>query len=812
MDAFWQDIRYGLRLLAKSPGFTAIAVVALGLGIGANASMFSVADGMLLRPVNLPDLDHIAIVQEIAPQQTTGNTSVALANYVDWKHQSTSFTSWALFQDEDVRLTGTGTPLDLQGMNVSANFFDLLGVKPALGRTFSPDEEQPGHEREAILSYGLWTRQFGSDPNIAGKSIQLEGKTYTIVGVMAKTFDFPTQTDVWFPLARTPADWTSRTTHSFTTVTRLKPGVSYAQAQTEMSLIAKRLSDAYPDTNRNWRARVRSINRFLIGDDTRQYILMLMVAVGFVLLIACANVANLLFARSSGRQKELAVRLAMGAGRARIVRQLLVESVLLSLGGAALGLLLAKWGVHLILAPMPPDVAKSIAGWDNIQIDTRALIYTISIGVLAGIVAGVAPAFHNSSVDLNETLKESGRGSSVSRSRQRMRSALVVIEVALSLILLIGAGLMVKGFRALLDVNQGFQPASVLTTLVRLSGDRYKDMHPRADFYDRTLVRLKALPGVQSAAVVTGLPYSDNVGSNPFGIEGQPVTDLREVRHATNIVASREYFRMLNIPLRAGREFTESDGENSPLVAVVSETLARRFFPRDNPIGHKIRFGLDSATNKNRWFTVIGIVGDILYDWGERMPEPTIYRYYRQSPQNYTSFVLRTTAPPMQLAEPVRQVIAQVDPEEPAIETKTFQQVIKESVIGIAYVAVMMAVFGFIALLLASVGVYGVMAYSVSERTHEIGIRMALGAAPRDVLRMIVGRGLLLTTIGAAIGVPIAFVLARMLSSLIYGVTPGDIPTYSLVCAALGFVALVACYFPARRATRVDPLIALRYE
>ena len=810
MQTLLQDLRFGTRLLLKRPGFTVAAVIALALGIGATTSIFSVADAFLLKPLPYLDASRLVMLLEVSPKQDNDWNNVAPGNFIDWHSQSTSFDGMSAIEWADVNLTGEGDPQKVQGFLASASFFDTLEVQPVMGRGFLPEEEQPGKDRVTVLSHGLWDRRFGSDPAILGKQVQLDGKSFTVVGVMAKDFDFPMTAELWMPLAMEAKEKTLRTVHSLQILARLKPGVQISQARAEMQTITRRLEDAYPESNKGWGVRVMSIGEFVSGQLTRQYTLMLLVAVMFVLLIACANVANLQYARSAEREKEIAVRLAIGAGRWRLVRQLLTESVLLSLLGACLGLVLARLGVHLILSNMPPEVAKYVAGWSQIGLDGRAIAFTTGIGVLAGILSGLAPALKSSRPDLNETLKEGGRSSSAGRARQRTRSILVVSEVTLALILLVGAGLMVKGFRALLNVNQSLVPETVLTMRINLPESKYKERRQMASFYEQALAQMQTIPEAESAALVTSVPYGNGGSSSIFTIEGRPAPAPGEFNNTQTQTISPNYFNMMHIGLRGGREFNDMDGPDSMQVAIVSETLARRYWPGEDPMGKRLKLG--RVDSDRPWLTVVGIVEDVKYDWFNRDPQPSLYLTYRQAARPYSYLAIRSSGDPARLAGVVRSKIAGVDPGQPVFDIRTLDRVIANSVVGLAYVAVMMAVLGVIALVLSSVGVYGLISYSVTERTHEIGLRMALGARQGNVLRMVVGRGILLTTGGLLIGLPISILLARMLSTLIFGVSAFDLFTFASVTLVLISIAGAASFIPARRAATVDPMVALRYQ
>jgi putative ABC transport system permease protein len=812
MHTLWQDIRYGARMLWKHRLATLVCATALALGIGANTAMFSVAEAFLVRSVPFENADRILAVIYLRPQQNIDRNSVAPATYLDWQAQAKSFEQLGAYKYDEVNLTGNREPEKVQVSNVTANFFKLVGVQPKMGRTFLPEEEQPGKEQEIILSHGLWERRYASDPNILNKTVKVDGKSFTIVGVMDKGFDFPMPTEAWMPLALTAKQRSERSSRYLWVLGRLKPDTSIKQATAEMSAIAQRETDAYPDSYKGWQLRVMPVREFATSYLTRQYTLLLMGAVIFVLLIACADVANVQFARVSGRQKELAVRAAMGASRTRIICQLLTESVLLALLGSVAGLLIAQWDIVLILAHMPADVAKYVAGWKTISLDSGAFLFTLAIALFSGILSGIAPALLTSRANVSETLKESGRGSSAGRARHRLRNGLVVAEISLSLVLLVGAGLLVKNFMALVSVNERYRPESLLTLNLSLPELRYNARPGRVSFHEQVLQRLSTIPNVQSAVTVSHVPYSDGggVGTRTFSIEGRPVTDRGEVRSAIIQTISPGYLDLMQIALREGRGLTDSDAEGTLPVAVISRSLARRYFADEKPLGRKLKVG--PADDSSPWLTIVGIVDDVHYSWIEKDDVPTIYRSYRQSPPFYASLVLRTNGDPLALVPAVRGQIAAVDPDLSLFNIKPLDQVISDSIVGIAYVAVMMGVLGIIALVLGAVGVYGVMSYAVSERTNEFGIRIAMGATSNDIQRLVLGKGALLTAVGMGIGLPIAFVLANALSSLLFGVKVADPIAFIVIPLVLAAVATLASYLPARRAVRVDPITALRYE
>ncbi len=811
MRDLWQDIRYGARMLWKHRLATIVCVAALALGIGANTAMFSLAEAFLAHPVPIENADRIVALVDSRPGQDIDRTPVAPATYFDWRQQAHSFDELGIYAWREVNLTGDREPQKVQAFQISANLFGLLGVHPQLGRAFLPEEQEPGKEQEIILGHALWEQRYASDSHIVGKNIKVDGKTYTVVGVMAAGFDFPLPAEAWTPLALDLKARLSRGDRWLFVLGRLRPDVSYTQAAAEMQGIAQRQSELYPDTNKGWQLRPLRLRDFATGTLTKNYTLLLLGAVGFVLLIACADVANVQFARMTGRANEFAVRTALGGTRWRIVRQLLTESILLSLGGAALGLLIAQWALSLILSHMPADVAKFVAGWKTIRLDSNAFLFTLAIAVVSGLISGIAPSLLTSRTNVSESLKESGR-SSVSRARGHLRGALVVAEISLALVLLVGAGLLVKNFQGLLNVNESYSPQTLLTMNLKLPETQYAKPAARLAFHEHVLERLRSVPGVQSASLVSDVPYSNGGGlpTDDFSIGGRPPAQRGERIEAIIETITPNYFGVLNIALRGGRLLTEADGAETTPVAVISKSLARRYFPNENPLGKHIKVG---KTDSDRpWMTVVGIVNDVHYMWIVKENFPTIYRSFRQAPPYFTSIMLRTPGHPLQFISIARAQISAADPDLPLYNVKPMDKVITESVTGIAYVAALMAVLGGIALVLASVGVFGVMSYSVSERTHEIGVRMSLGAQTGDILRMVLRSGMFLAALGLAIGLPIAFLMARALASLLFGVEAADPFSFIGLPVLLAAVAALACYLPARRAARLDPLVALRYE
>lgn len=804
-----QDVRLGLRMLRKNFGFTALAVLALALGIGANTAVFSVASAFLRKPVSFPQADRLVMVVSLAPEQTLGWSQVSPANYLDWKNQNHSFEEMTAWQWDGWNITGNGDPEKLAGARVASNFFDTLGVMPAMGRPFRPEEEQPGHDQEAILSHGLWQRRFGSDPNIVGKTMTLDHKTCDIVGVMGNDFAFPVGVEIWRPLALAPEEQTLRSDHYLMPVGRLKPGVPLREAAAEMATIEGRLQKQFPQSESGWSVKVQPVGVWVAGELADEYCQPLMVAVLFVLLIACANVANLLFARAASRQKEIAVRRALGASRMRIVRQLLTESVVLAFAGAGLGLLLAQWGIGLIRSHMPPEVEKYLPMWKHVRLESDAFWYTAALAILAGLIAGLAPAFQMSRTDVHEELKEGGRGNTGGRANQRFRSIFVIAEVAMSLVLMVGAGLISKGVRALLVVNPDLDPQQILTMHFSLPDSKYATPRQRASFFTQALQRFQALPGVTDAAVATNVPFGTYESDDTISIQGKPAQP-GDYRQANMESVNSGYFRVMNIPLREGRFLEETDGADQPPVAVVTQSFAQRYFHEENPIGKFVKRGGEDS--KSPWLRIVGVAGDIRYNFLGSKEAPPIYLSYQQSPEGFCFMAIRNERNPTAFAAAVHSEVENIDPDQPVSEIMTLEKVISNGLLGFSYVAVMLSVLGVMAMVLASVGVYGVMAYSVTERTHEIGVRIALGARGRDILRLVLTRGLIITAIGLVIGLPVSWVLARLLAGIFFGVSASDFATFSGITILMCLVTLLACYLPSRRAMRVDPMVALRYE
>jgi putative ABC transport system permease protein len=811
MGAFRQDVRYGLRVLLKSPGFTAVALVALALGIGANTAIFSVVNAMLLRPLPYADPDRIVTLWETNPNLTSKylrtHNEASPANFNDWRAQQSVFSDVGAFRWSTFNLTDVDTPEQLRGNRATASLFRVLGVKPLLGRTFRDDEDAEGAPRVVVLSYGLWQRRFGGDPNIINRQISIDTESHTVVGVMPKEFEFPNASvEMWTPLALSKEDAARRGAHYLYTRARLKDGVTLDEARAQMGTIAARLRQQYPDTNSD-----RDVRLVRTQDDTNEQIrpalYVLFGAVGFVLLIACANVANLSLARSSARHKELAIRAALGAGRARMIRQMLTESVLLSTAGGVCGGLLAMWGLDLVTASVPREYALLFHGWNQISLDGRVLAFTLLVAVATGLLFGIAPALQATKTDLNEALKEGGGRGSASHARGRFRDALVVSEVALALVLLIGAGLMFKSFARMLTVDPGFDPRGVTTMGLGLSEAKYQKPEQWTRFYGQLLEKLRAEPGVESASVVNDIPMGGSGGTTSFVVEGRPAPPKGQYPEANFRIASPDYFKTLRIPLLEGRPFDERDTADRPLVAVVNETFARTFFDGEEAVGKRLR-----DPDGTHPVEIVGVVADVKH-WGlDDEPEPYIYMAHAQSPDNVMTIAVRSSVDPPAMVAAVRRDVQSLDRDLPVFDIKSLAQRVEESGSQKRLIVFLLSVFAAVALLLASVGIYGVMAYSVAQRTHEIGIRMALGAQTRDVVRLVLRHGMLMALAGVSVGVLASLALTKLIKAMLFRVSPTDPATFALVAAALAAVALVACLVPARRATRVDPVIALRHE
>jgi predicted permease len=808
MSNLWQDLRYAARMAMKNPGFTSIAVITLALGIGINSAIFSVVNALLVRPLPFDDLDRIVALWERVPSQGVERNETAAANYFDWSAQQTSFSRTGVYRGWSANLTGDDNPENMVGYLVSASLFDVLGVRPLHGRAFTAEEEQPGKENVVILNYGLWQRRFGGDPGIVGKTISLNGVARTVVGVMPPEFNYPRGGQLLAPLALTPDQARNRGSHYMLAVARLKPGVSPAQAQAELDTIMARLEREHPNTNTG-----RGIGVFPLLEDTvrfySQALLTLMCAVGFVLLIACANVANLMLARAAGRDKEMAIRTALGASRWRIVRGLFTESLLLALIGGVFGVLLAFWASDLFKSAIPAAFFDFIPGWKHIGVDMHVLTFTLSLSMLTGLLFGLAPALQASKPDLNAALKDKSSIGSGRSGKRRLRSALVIAEVALSLVLLVGAGLMMKSFIRLIGADPGFNAENVLTMELALPYAKYREADQREAFYRQLLERVEALPGVESAGAVNHLPLGGSNTSTSFLVEGVPEPPPGQDFDGRWRVCSPHYFRALGMTLREGRAFTDQDRAGAQPVVIVNETLARKYWPNESAIGKRIRFTGDTA--RNPWMQVVGVVRDVKHELNLEVT-PEYYLPHAQDAWGEMVLVARARGEPAALASAIRGEVLQLDEDQPVSRIRAMEQVSAESVMLQRHSVVALSVFASLALVLAAIGLYGVMSYTVTQRTNEIGIRVALGANPRDVMKLVIVQGMALVLFGVASGSIASLGLARLIEPLLFEVDPTDPLIFSASAALLATAALLACWIPARRATKVDPMVALRQE
>jgi putative ABC transport system permease protein len=798
-----RDASYSLRVLLKNYAFTIVVVLTLALGIGANTAIFSFANGILLRPLPYAQSDRLVVLDEFSYKQGIESMAVSYPNFLDWREQNKSFEDIGIyFSTQRFALSGAGEPIEIRGSYISHGLFEILRVSPQLGRTFTANEDTPDEEFVVILGHNLWQRNFGGDPNIIGRKIMLNSRARTVVGVMPPGFRFPDTAELWAPVALTTKTFT-RNDHGLLSIARLKDGVTLTEAQAEMQNIAARVEQANPVTNEGLGVKVKSLHDTLTG-DYRQALLILLGVVGCVLLVACVNVANLMLARATARQREFALRAALGASRWRIMRQLMVESLLLALVGGVVGFFLSIWALRLLLTAIPGQLPF----WMNFGIDLRVLGFTAAITLLTGLLFGAAPALQTSRVDLNDTLKEGGRGASGVRSRAR--SLLVVAEIALSLVVLVGAGLMIQSFLRLKRVNIGLDAHNVLTANVSLPRARYKEDDQRIAFYKQLLERMRNLPGVEAASATGTLPLGGGGWGRSLTVEGFPVLSVGQAPAIQHTVVTPDYFRTMGIPLLSGRDFNEADAKNSPNVTIIDERLAREYWPNQSPIGKRVRFG--PPEDNEPWHTIVGVVGTVRH---QRMQEDTrksVYLPHAKIPTGGMALVLRTTANPQELTGALRREVAQLDPDLPVSEVATMEEVVAESIWQPRLYATLFGAFAGGALLLALIGIYGVMAFLVQTRTHEIGVRMALGASTRDVFTLIVGRGMKLTAVGVLIGVAGAIALTRLMHSLLFNTSATDPLTFILISLLLAVAAFLACYIPARRAAKVDPLIALRYE
>jgi putative ABC transport system permease protein len=815
METLLQDLRYGLRMLIKHPGFTFVAVIALALGIGANTAIFSVINAVLLSPLPFSEPERLVDVWSTRPTRGVTQNSLSYPDFADYRDQSDTFEYAAAYHSTDFIITGDDNPVRAQGAVVSADLFPLLGVQAATGRVFSRDEDKNGAPLTVILSHKLWKQRYNSDPNIVGSNLTLNSKSYTVIGVMPAAFQFPVQNDpvelwVTFAAELTPTDGPTiaeqRGAHFLQFIARLKPGVTLEQSQAVLGTIAARLSEKYPDSNTDWGVAVHRTHDDLVG-DVRPALLILMGAVGCVLLIACSNVASLLLARATTRHKEMAIRAALGASRRRVIRQLLTESVVLSVASGALGLLLALWGTDALVAASGDQLPRAA----QIGLDMRVLGFTLLVSILTGVLFGLVPAIHSSKTDLNESLKEGGRGTSEGIRRNRLRAVLVTAEVAIAVVLLVGAGLLIQSLWRLQHVDAGINPHNVITFEMGVPDVKYDSAEKQAEFFRQLQARLAALPGVETASAVVPLPLSNNNIGISFEIEGQPVPKGQQPSSAYRAV-SLDYFRTMGIRLIKGRDFDERDTYNAPAVIIINEAYADRYFPGEDPIGKRIRPGISVETGKKPWREVVGVVGNVRYRALNRDYTPEYYVPESQMPFDSMTLVVKTTNDPRQIVGAVRDEVRNMDKDLPVYNIRTMDDYLAASVAQPRLITLLLVIFAGLALLLTTIGLYGVMSYSVVQRTHELGIRMALGARPADVLRLVVKQGMALAGIGVGVGLVVAFLATKVMTSLLFGIGAKDPLTFAAIALIIAGVALGACLVPARRATKVDPMVALRYE
>ena len=828
MGNFWRDLEYGWRLLRKSPGFASIAVLTLALGIGANVAIFSIVNAVVLRALPFPEPQQLVDVWTTDFNRKLTHGTTPPADFLDWRSQCHVFEHLAAYQTWFFNLTGAGEPVQLWGIHVSWDFLDMLEVKLALGRTFRPDEEQPGHDQEVIISYGLWEQRFGGDPRIVGRNITIDYKPYSVVGVLPRGFDiFGTtgtarQLDLWMPLSFQPSE-IRRDNPSLEVMGRLKPGISVARANADLQPISSRLSMEYPATNQGTGVLVLSMQQDL-DQHGGNSMFILLAAVGLVLLIACANVANLLLSRASARQREMSIRSALGARRSRVIRQLLTESVLLAFLGGVAGLLLA----HFALESLPVFLShigavNQVPRMALIGLNLRVLIFTLGATIATGIIFGLAPAYQGSRTDLNESLKEGGRGSSGALRSRFTRNILAISEVGLSLVLLIGAVMLIRSFRDLLAVDPGFDLKNVLSMQVWLPESHYPNESQIRTFFQQLEPRVRALPGVSSASAINFLPLTAWTDFANFDISGRPSPPPRQEYVAQYRIIDPEYFRTMEIPLLRGRYFADTDDSQSAGVAIINEALAKKYWPNENPLESRVRPHLEKSTSSpwrpvvsDSWLNIVGVVNDIndprLAQYGGNGDPGLIYLPYSQAPSRLMRIVLRTIGPPMTLTGAAKSAVQSVDKDQPVTDVHSMEELLSESVSSQALNTTLVSFFAALALILASIGIYGVISYGVEQQTHEIGIRMALGAQPGDVVRLVIRQGMSLALVGIVFGLAGGYAVTRLLANFTFGIKSLDPIAAAIAITILLLVALLACYIPARRATRIDPMQALRYE
>jgi putative ABC transport system permease protein len=809
MDHLIRDARFALRTMARKPGFTAVAVIIIALGIGANTAIFSLVRAVILRPLPFANPDRLVMVWEDAPYIGFPKNTPAPANYADWKARNEVFEDMAAVTERDFNLTGDGEPEKVYAYRVTASFFSVLGVEPALGRALAPEDDRPEANKVAIISYPLWQSRYGGEPRIVGRDILLDDKKYTVVGVMPRGFQFlDPDVRIWVPSGFTPQVLANRGTHYLQVLARLKPGVKLEQANNDIKTIMAQIARDNPDQAGRLGANVISLSEELTG-ETRRPLIVLLVAVAFVLLIASANLANLLLSRALGRSKEVAVRTALGASRTRLVGQLLTESVLLSLAGGVAGVLVAIWSFEFLAHLIPPGLRLFV----DLRIDAMVLVFTLGLSVITGIVFGLAPALQSSKVDLNQALKQGGGRTSLSAGHRRLQNAMIIGEVALAMVLLVGAGLLIKTFARLRDQYSSLRAESVLALRTQLPRNRYEKPERRFAFYKQVLERVRALPGVITAAYTTSVPLDWKGGSNGITIEGRPL-ERGVMYDANHRQISADYFTAIGIPLKQGRFFDEGDNEQSMPVAIINETMEREFWPGENALGKRFNYGGPNSTDP--WITIVGVVGDIRQMGTEAPVKAEVYMPYQQVARQPwfapRDLVISTTVPPMSLASAVINKVHEVDPDQPVSKIRTMKEALGEEFGQRETGTTLLGVFAALAMLLAAIGLYGVLSYFVSQHIPEFGVRMALGAESRDILLLVVKRGMGLALVGLAIGLAASLTLTRLMQSLLFEVSANDPTVFAWIALLLAAVAFAACVIPALRATKVDPMAALRYE
>ena len=801
------ETQRAFRSLLQRPAMTALIVVPLALGLGANAAIFGLIDAVILRPFTIPGVDRVVLLSQTAPDANINiRETVAPANYLDWKSSVTSIEHMSAFEHWDVNMSGADESERVSGFYVTADFFTAVGVAPAIGRQFLKSEETPGQHQRIILSHSLWKRRFAADPAITGKTVLLDTAPFEIIGVAPEGFAFPLGAELWAPLAMDAKTAATRDDRYLSVIGRLAPGRTIEEAAAEVALVGQRLEQQYPEANRQRAARAMTLTQGMQDPGLGPIAQLWQAAAAFVLLIACANIANLLLARGVERQRELAVRTALGASRLRIIREMLIESSVLALLAVPAALLVAWVGVRLIRVNLPPTLVRYMEGWQRIDVDGRLIAFTIGLALLTAILFGIMPAIRASRPRLTETLKDGGRGASAGRSRQRLRHGLVIAEIALALPLLVASGMTTLGSYRFLFGSQGYEPAGLLTMRAVLPEAKYLEPETRRRFASDLSARLAALPGVQSVAISNVLPSTGSNSGRAIELEGVPNPDPANPPKVDNRLVTESYLSTLGIPLLQGRGFSAADTADSLPVAIISRSTAEKYFPGADPIGRRIKLGTSPL------LTIVGISGDVIHDWFSRRDAPTVYRPYVQAPTGYIAIAVRANGALASLVPPVRAAVRAIDPAQALFEIRPMTEALSERTIGLQYVAAIMAIFGLLALVLAVVGVYSVMAFVITQRTHEIGVRIALGANRHDVLRLTVGQSLRITTIGVAVGLLLSAALSRALETALFGGITSDVRLTAAFAGILVAAAVTAGYLPARRATTIDPINALRAE